>query len=184
MDLSSFFSVDPYSWHNIGASLACSSIIGVERQLRGKPVGIRTSSLIVLGTYLFLATTFLLDTHDYPMDPSRVIGQVITGIGFLGAGVMLARDGAVVGVTSAAAIWILASLGVMIACGHPVQAIKLSVLVVGILYGLDLLEEHTKALSRGVHARFRDYKRPQQARRAEDQLRRAGDQLRRAEDQL
>lgn len=160
MDLNTLLSVEPFDWHSIGAALICASIIGLERQLRGKPVGIRTASLIVLGTYLFLATAFMLDAEGNAMDPSRVIGQVITGIGFLGAGVMLARDGAVVGVTSAAAIWILASLGVMIACGHILQAMKLSVLVVGILYGLDLLEGHTKTFSRGVHARFRDYKRP------------------------
>jgi putative Mg2+ transporter-C (MgtC) family protein len=128
----------------------CGTIIGLERQLRGKPVGIRTSCLITLGTYLFLATTFLLQGND--VDPSRVVGQVITGIGFLGAGVMLAKDGAVVGVTSAATIWVLAALGVMIASGHLMPTIKLAVLVVIILYGVDFMEDRIKVLGRGVHA--------------------------------
>jgi putative Mg2+ transporter-C (MgtC) family protein len=145
-----FLNIEPYSWHSIGAAIFCGALVGLERQLRGKPVGIRTSSLIVLGTYLFLATAFLLkgDIHD----PARVVGQVITGIGFLGAGVMLAKDGAVIGVTSAATIWVLAALGVMIAAGNLHQAITLSVLVVGILYGVDLLEDHFRSMSRGVHS--------------------------------
>ena len=141
--------ISPFTWHAIGTSIFCGAVIGLERQLRGKPVGIRTSSLIVLGTYLFLATAFMLEGDI--VDPSRVVGQVITGIGFLGAGVMLAKDGAVVGVTSAATIWVLAALGVLIAAGHLFQATKLSLLVVVILYGIDLLEDNVKSLSRGVH---------------------------------
>ena len=63
---------------------------------------------------MFLSTAFNLQGDV--IDHSRVVGQIITGIGFLGAGVMLAKDGAVVvGVTSAATIWVLASIGVMIA---------------------------------------------------------------------
>ncbi|MFA7552927.1 MAG: MgtC/SapB family protein [Spongiibacteraceae bacterium] len=148
-------SIEPYSWHSVGTALFCSSIIGLERQLRGKPVGIRTSALITLGTYLFLATSFQL--QNGVVDPSRVIGQVITGIGFLGAGVMLAKDGAVVGVTSAATIWVLAALGVIIANGYLLSSIKLSILVVTILYGIDLLEARSKAFSRGVHAKVQKF---------------------------
>ena len=150
MDLSQLFDIAPYHWPAIGTATFCGTIIGLERQLRGKPVGIRTSCLITLGTYLFLATTFLLQSND--VDPSRVVGQVITGIGFLGAGVMLAKDGAVVGVTSAATIWVLAALGVMIASGHLMPTIKLAVLVVIILYGVDFMEDRIKVLGRGVHA--------------------------------
>ena len=147
--------VSPYTWHSIGTAVFCGTIIGLERQLRGKPVGIRTSSLITLGTYLFLATTFLLNNGE--VDPSRVIGQIITGIGFLGAGVMLAKDGAVMGVTSAATIWILAAIGVVIATNHLLAAIKLSILVVAILYGIDFLEGHVKSLGRGVHSHVKNY---------------------------
>jgi len=63
----------------------------------------------------------------------------------------------VVGVTSAATIWILASIGVMIATDHLISAVKLSVLVVAILYGVDFLETRIKALSRGVHAQVKNY---------------------------
>lgn len=150
MDLSQLFDIAPYHWPAIGTAMFCGTIIGLERQLRGKPVGIRTSCLIILGTYLFLATTFLFQGNL--VDPSRVVGQVITGIGFLGAGVMLAKDGAVAGVTSAATIWVLAALGVMIASGHLLPTIKLAILVVVILYGVDFMEDRIKILGRGVHA--------------------------------
>ena len=162
MSLETLFDVSPYDWHAIGTAIFCGSIIGLERQLRGKPVGIRTATLIVLGTYLFLATAFLLqgDTIDH----SRVVGQIITGIGFLGAGVMLAKDGAVVGVTSAAAIWVLASIGVMIATEHLWPAIKLSLLVVAILWGVDMLESNVKMFGRGVHAKVKSYSAKTQAR--------------------
>ncbi|WNO10776.1 MgtC/SapB family protein [Teredinibacter sp. KSP-S5-2] len=151
--LSVITDVSPFEWHSIGASVFCGAVVGLERQIRGKPVGIRTSSLITLGTYLFITSAFLLQGEI--VDPSRVIGQVITGIGFLGAGVMLAKDGAVVGVTSAATIWVLASLGVMIGVGYLIPAIKLSLLVVAILYGVDVLEDRLKVLSRGVHSRVK-----------------------------
>lgn len=157
MTLEAIFNIDPYSWDSILTAIFCGAIIGLERQLRGKPVGIRTSSLIVLGTYLFLATAFMLEGDI--VDPSRVVGQVITGIGFLGAGVMLAKDGAVVGVTSAATIWVLAAVGVMISTDNNINAIRISVLVVMILYGVDMLENHTKTFSKGVHNRVKNRRR-------------------------
>ncbi len=157
MTLHTLFNIDPYQWSSIGTAILCGTIVGLERQLRGKPVGIRTSALITLGTYLFLATSFLLKGNIN--DPSRVVGQIITGIGFLGAGVMMTKDGAVMGVTSAATIWVLAAIGIMIATDHHEAAIKVSILVVIILYGASLLEEHTKAFSRGVHATVKKYSR-------------------------
>jgi putative Mg2+ transporter-C (MgtC) family protein len=91
-------------------------------------------------------------------DPSRIIGQVITGIGFLGAGVMMARDGFVLGVTSAATIWILSSIGVAVALGYESTAIKLSFVVVGVLIGVDILEDYFQALTHGVHKKFQDWR--------------------------
>ena len=154
MNYSDFFNISPYQWHSIITAIICGGVIGFERQVRGKPVGIRTASLITLGTYLFMTTSATMGLEN--TDPSRVLGQIITGIGFLGAGVMLARDGAVVGVTSAATIWVLAAIGAMIGTNNLVAGVKVSILVVGILYGVDLLEKHIKMLSRGVHASIRN----------------------------
>ncbi|WP_299264628.1 MgtC/SapB family protein [uncultured Psychrosphaera sp.] len=152
------FNIAPYNWMGIFTSLLCGTIIGLERQFRGKPVGIRTSSLIVVGTYIFVATANFVVIDSSTYDPSRIIGQVITGVGFLGAGVMLAKDGAVVGVTSAATIWVLAAIGVSIANNNYSTSIILSFVVVFILVGVDILENTFQALSKGVHTKYTNWK--------------------------
>ena len=107
----SVIDISPLSWEALLCCFLSGIIIGLERQLRGKPVGMRTSTLICIGTYVFIAMGECVATQA--TDPSRIIGQVVTGIGFLGAGVILARHGAILGVTSASAIWVLAALGVV-----------------------------------------------------------------------
>jgi putative Mg2+ transporter-C (MgtC) family protein len=138
----------PVFWLRLGTAVLCGGIIGLERQLRGKAAGIRTSILICLGTQLFvsLGASFSGDR----VDPTRVLAQVVTGIGFLGGGVILAREGAVIGVTSAAVIWVLAALGSLIGMGHLVAAIILSVVTVGLLLGVELLESIFRRLREGA----------------------------------
>jgi putative Mg2+ transporter-C (MgtC) family protein len=138
----------PVFWFRLGTAILCGGIIGLERQLRGKAAGIRTSILICLGTQLFvsLGSSFEGDR----VDPTRVLAQVVTGIGFLGGGVILAREGAVIGVTSAAVIWVLAALGSLIGLGHLVAAIILSVVTVGLLLGVELLESVFRRLREGA----------------------------------
>ena len=155
LDWQLILDIRPFAWQELGTALLCGFIIGLERQLRGKPAGIRTSILIVLGTYAFIAASMSVNTNM--TDPSRIIGQVITGVGFLGAGVMLARDGMVLGVTSAATIWVLAAIGVCIGIGLDLVAIKLSFLVVVVLVGIDVLENSSSAMRRGVHRTYNDW---------------------------
>ncbi|MDX1677980.1 MgtC/SapB family protein [Arsukibacterium sp.] len=154
-DWQMIFSITPLSWPELLTALLCGFIIGLERQLRGKPAGIRTSILIVMGTYVFIAAS--MSVNSAMTDPSRIIGQVITGVGFLGAGVMLSRDGMVLGVTSAATIWVLAAIGVCIGIGEDLVAIKLSVLVVAVLVGVGILEDSSAALRRGVHRTYNEW---------------------------
>ncbi len=144
--------IHPFHWHSIAATLLCGMMIGLERQLRGKPVGIRTSSLIALGTYTFVAVSLSIGTAT--SDPARIIGQVVSGVGFLGAGVMLAKDGEVIGVTSAATIWVLAAIGTCIAIGYTWTGIKITVIAVAILYLVDHLEDVSHIFTRGVHAQY------------------------------
>lgn len=155
MDL---LTIDPLHWEPLLCCFLSAFSIGLERQLGGKPVGIRTSALICIGTYVFIAMS--RDVFNEATDPSRIVGQVITGIGFLGAGVMLAKDGIVVGVTSAASIWILAAIGVVIGLGHPWLGVKLAVLTVAILVGVNFLESTFSFLQRGVHHRFSRLQQP------------------------
>lgn len=155
MELTELLDISPLAWQEIITALFCGFVIGLERQLRGKPAGIRTSILIVLGTYVFIAVAVFTSTEV--TDPSRIIGQVITGVGFLGAGVMLTRDGMVLGVTSAATIWMLAAIGVCIGVGQDAAAIKLSLLVVTVLLGIDALENSSAAMRRGVHRKYSEW---------------------------
>ena len=145
----SVFDLSPLTWEALLCCFLSGIIIGLERQLRGKPVGMRTSALICIGTYVFVAISQHVATQV--TDPTRIIGQVVTGIGFLGAGVILARHGAILGVTSAAAIWVLAAIGGVIGLGFPWLGVKLALLTVAILVGVDLVESRFEFLQRGVH---------------------------------
>ena len=156
MSMNQLIDIEPFRWISIGVAVICGIVVGFERQLRGKPVGIRTASLITLGTYIFTAAAMAVMSDE--SDPSRIIGQVVTGVGFLGAGVMLSKDGVVIGVTSAATIWVLAAIGVVIAVATPFTAIKLSLIVIAILHGVEVLETYSAALTRGVHGRYRSWR--------------------------
>jgi len=142
-------------WIAIGVAVLCGGVIGIERQMRGKPAGIRTNILICLGTTIFVKLSTLFGGQN--TDPTRVLGQVATGIGFLGAGVIIARGGHVKGVTSAAVIWTLAGIGAMIGFGLFAPAIVLAVITVGILTGLEFLETNIHWLRRGEHAPDDDF---------------------------
>lgn len=144
--------LDPFApefWITVGMSALCGGIIGLERQLRGKPAGVRTSILICLSTTIFihLGSAALGNMGD----PSRVLGQVVTGIGFLGAGVIISREGTVTGVTTASVVWILAAIGATIGFGYYAGAFALSVITVVVLWVMDLLEEKVTTFARGVH---------------------------------
>jgi putative Mg2+ transporter-C (MgtC) family protein len=141
-------------WLRLGTAILCGGIVGLERQLRGKPAGIRTSILICLGTQLFV--TLGASFAGERVDPTRVLGQVVTGIGFVGGGVILAREGAVIGVTSAAVIWVLAALGSLIGLGHLLAAMLLTLVTVGLLTGVELLESMFRRLREGATERELD----------------------------
>lgn len=146
-----WLSIDPLSWPGIFVSSVAGGIIGLERQIAGKPVGVRTSALICLGTYVFVALGVALLDSD--KDPTRVLGQVVTGIGFLGAGVMMSKNGTIHGVTSAASIWTLAGIGAAVGFGYFNAAVVVSIVVVSILVGIDKLEATFLTLRRGTHKR-------------------------------
>jgi len=158
MNITSLIDITPFTWEAVFTCLACGTIIGGERQFRGKPVGIRTASLIVLGTYVFLACSIMVSEHAKMSDPSRIIGQVMAGIGFIGAGVMLSKGRNVYGVTSAATIWVLASIGVCIAVGQIRSAVTISVVVLIILFGLDVFEDYTHKVGKTMHTRLRGWR--------------------------
>ncbi len=141
-------------WIPVGSSVLCGAIIGLERQLKGKPSGIRTSIFICLGTCLFI---MMGTAHSGAgTDTTRVLGQIVSGIGFLGAGVILTREGLVHGVTSAAVIWLLAAIGAMIGFRHIAESFTIALITVSLLIGIGFLEGRLSFLRRGVHADVKD----------------------------
>lgn len=152
ISVTELLSIEPLNWLGLVCAVVGGGIIGIERQICGKPVGIRTSALICVGAYIFV--TVANTVSNGATDNSRIIGQVVTGVGFLGAGVMMARDGIVVGVTSAAAIWVQAAIGITIGSGYYLSGVKLSLLAVAILIGVNILENTFKLFQRGVHQRL------------------------------
>jgi len=93
----------------------CGLIIGYDREIKQKVAGIRTNILICVGCTILTSISFYLAKLNPMIDPTRIIGQIITGIGFLGAGVIMKHDDKIVGVTTAAFIWVASSMGILIA---------------------------------------------------------------------
>jgi len=95
-----------------------SMCIGIERQYRHKTVGLRTNVLVSLGAFMFVSITFNSNTNDY----TRIASQVVSGIGFLGAGIILKDGNRVKGLNTAATLWCVASIGVLTATGMVIEA--------------------------------------------------------------
>ena len=138
----------------MAVAVICGGIIGLDRQLRGKTAGIRTSALICLGTqvFVYLGNSFSPDQAD----PTRVVGQVVTGVGFLGAGVIMGKEGLVKGVTSAAVIWVLSAVGAAIGLGQVAFGVVITLTVLAVLIGVEFLETSFQRLRRGVHAFYHE----------------------------
>lgn len=94
-------------------SIILGFLIGLERESSGKEIGIRTTALISLGSTLFCLISSVLITGD----PTRIIGQVITGVGFIGAGLIFRSDNHVHGLTTATTIWCTAAVGALVGIG-------------------------------------------------------------------
>jgi putative Mg2+ transporter-C (MgtC) family protein len=108
--------------------------IGYQRERVGKPAGLRTHILIALGSALF--TVVSLFGFGGQADPSRIAAGVVTGIGFLGAGVIfrgMRSDGPVMGLTTAASVWVTSAIGLACGVGMYFIAVIIGVLTVGVL---------------------------------------------------
>jgi putative Mg2+ transporter-C (MgtC) family protein len=104
------------------------AIIGLERELRGHPAGIRTMSLVTMGACLFTDVSQLIGAGD------RIAAQIVTGIGFLGAGVIFREGPGIKGITTAATVWACAAIGLALGRELYVASILSTVLIVLLLY--------------------------------------------------
>jgi len=112
--------------------------IGLERELRNKPAGLRTNMLICMGSALLMDLSMGIAANGG--DPGRIAAQVVTGIGFLGAGTILHTRGTITGLTSAATIWVVAAIGLTAGAGLYFEALAATVTVMVVLRGLGWLE--------------------------------------------
>lgn len=119
-------------WHDftirVLLALAFGSIIGAERQIRQRMAGLRTNALVAAGACLFVAIPAL---SDDPEGSARIAAQVVSGIGFLGAGVIMREGLNVRGLNTAATLWCSAAIGVMTGYGYLLQATIGASLILG-----------------------------------------------------
>ncbi len=125
-------------------AIILGSIIGLERELTNKSAGLRTQIMVCLGACIFTILSihgFATAVTLYPLgDPSRVAAQIITGIGFIGAGTVLRQGLTVTGLTTASTLWIVAAIGMACGCGKISIAVVSTILSVAILVLIRIFE--------------------------------------------
>lgn len=121
------------------AAVVLGALIGLERELSGKPLGLRTNILICLGACIFTIASIQLGLL-YDGSPERIAAQIVGGVGFLGAGAIIRDRGTVQGATTAATIWLVASLGVACGAGFFFLAATGTILTLFVLFGLHPVE--------------------------------------------
>lgn len=125
-------------------SLLCGGLIGLERELKQKAAGLKTLMLICLGAALYTSLSVIVAAtfanEGFWGDPARIAAQIVPGIGFLGAGAIIQSRGNVLGLTTAATIWVVAAIGVIVGFGNEFLALGISVIVVAVLVAITYFE--------------------------------------------
>ena len=116
------------------------AIVGLERETRNKPAGLRTNMLVALGAAAFTLATVSLMPDRAVVDPGRIIQGVATGIGFLGAGSIFRTGDRVEGLTTAAGIWVVGALGAACGLGEYAVAVPTAIISLVVLTVVDKLE--------------------------------------------
>ena len=125
-------------WHfivRLVVSIVCGIVIGIERKTRSKEAGIRTHAIVCMAACLFMIVSKYMTTAQFNEsgvvsgDPSRIASQVVTGIGFLGAGIIMYRRDVMYGLTTAAGVWATAAIGMAIGSGFIVIGVVATVLI-------------------------------------------------------
>lgn len=139
--------VVPHPWVGIVlilCSILCGMIVGLEREMKNKPAGLKTVALICVGSTVFtLASLLVVDTTGRG-DPGRIAAQIIPGIGFLGAGAILRERGMIIGLTTGATVWTVAAIGMIIGQGYAAGGMVLTGVVLLMLTGVRFLEHQLR----------------------------------------
>lgn len=141
----------------LGLAVLLGGVIGFERELSGKPAGLRTNILICIGAALLMDISMRVGVVDGLRvgDPGRIAAQIVSGVGFLGAGTIMHSQGMVTGLTSAATIWVVAAIGMTVGGGFYVEGIGAGLLVTFVLAGLGSLEHWVRRARRVASATVR-----------------------------
>lgn len=141
LDPSGLLEMLPQAAVRLAAATFCGVVFGYERERRGKPAGMKTNALICIGatTYMW-AGHAILAMEGGAGDPTRMASQIVTGIGFLGAGSIMRAGETVTGLTSAATIWFMGAVGVLIGCDLPALGIGLTLAALLVVLALRALE--------------------------------------------
>jgi putative Mg2+ transporter-C (MgtC) family protein len=134
-------------WIKLALATACGAAIGIERELHDKPAGLRTNMLICVGSALITMVSLHValsyaERQVNIADPGRIAAQIVSGIGFIGAGTIIQARGSVHGLTTAATIWVMAGIGLAIGSGAFAPAIATTVILLGTLAAVGWLEGH------------------------------------------
>jgi putative Mg2+ transporter-C (MgtC) family protein len=132
-------------------AILCGGAIGFERELSRKAAGLRTNVLICMGSALFMIVSRHIGGGAPYTDPARLVAQVVTGIGFLGAGVILQARGSVTGLTTAATIFVVAAVGITIGEGRVGLALLSTALIIIVLVVLRRVERFVIRRQRMFH---------------------------------
>jgi len=132
-------------------STALGTMVGWERQIGRKPAGLRTHTLVCMGSTLFVLLTVhaARDFGGGNVDPTRIIHGVVTGVGFLGAGSIMRQEGFVLGLTTAASIWMVAAIGVAVGVHAWGLAVTGTVLALIVLEGYRWIERWLSPVGEG-----------------------------------
>lgn len=126
---------------DLATAIVCGAAIGIERQRQGSPAGLKTLMLVCVGATTYMFTGHLvLESSGMAGDPTRVAGQIVTGIGFLGAGAIIHGRGGVTGLTSAATIWHTGAIGILIGCHMPITGALITLVSLAAIQILRVLE--------------------------------------------
>jgi putative Mg2+ transporter-C (MgtC) family protein len=142
----------------LALAVVLGGAIGLEREIAGKPAGLRTNILICIGAALLSDISVNIgrtESGTYVGDPARLAAQIVSGIGFIGAGTIMQARGVVTGLTSAATIWVVAAIGIAIGAGFYIEAAGAGILVTGVLAGLGTLEYRLRRARRVVNCTVR-----------------------------
>ncbi|MDE7426714.1 MAG: MgtC/SapB family protein [Muribaculaceae bacterium] len=124
-------------------SMLLGAVVGFERKRKGQTAGVRTFSLIAMGATLAMLLSIYIPQEYMGLkngDPGRIAAQVISGVGFLGAGAIIQMKGSVRGLTTAAGIWMMATIGMAVGCGMYVVSVLATALIMFILVQLEHFE--------------------------------------------